>query len=129
MGQQGVQHSQVGVAQGGGGQRQVEQVAGDDVEEDAQVVGVEVLVRGRGGEEEVEQLEDQQLQRGFALPVQQQDDVLAEGLVARAVRGQGFDDSVREGAGGCGWGLGGRGWVVGGDHVLFVEDELGKGGG
>lgn len=53
--EQGVQHAEVGVAQGGGGGGQVEEVAGDDVEEDAEVVGVEVFVRGRVGEEEVEE--------------------------------------------------------------------------
>ncbi len=59
--EEGGQHAEVGVAQGGGGEGQVEEVADDNVEEDAQVVGVEVFV-GRGrGEEEVQQLEDEEL--------------------------------------------------------------------
>jgi len=59
--EEGVQHAEVGVAQRGGGEGQVEQVADDDVEEDAQVVGVEVFVGGGRGEEEVQQLEDEEL--------------------------------------------------------------------
>ena len=39
------------MAEGGGGNGQVEQIADDDVNEDAQVIGVEVLVCGWGGEE------------------------------------------------------------------------------
>ena len=62
MGEERVQHAQAGVAQGGGGEGQVEQVADHDVDENAQVVGVEVLVGGRGGEEEVEELEDEELE-------------------------------------------------------------------
>ena len=34
-----------------------------------QIVGVEVFVCGRGGEEEVEELEDEELQGGFAFAV------------------------------------------------------------
>ena len=45
----------------GGGGGQVEEVAEDDVEEDVQVVGVEVFVGGWGGEEEVEEFEDEEL--------------------------------------------------------------------
>lgn len=59
--EEGGQHAEVGVAQRGGGEGQVEQVADDDVEEDAQVVGVEVFVGGGRGEEEVQQLEDEEL--------------------------------------------------------------------
>jgi len=67
--EQGGQDAEVGVAQGGGGEGQVEQVADDDVEQDAQVVGVEVFVGGGRGEEEVEELEDEQLEGGLGLAV------------------------------------------------------------
>lgn len=61
-------------------------------------------------------------EEGRTFTVEEEDDVLAEGFVEVAVRGEGFDDFVREGGGG------GLGWrrVVRGDHVLFVEDELDK---
>ena len=78
--EQGVEDAQVGVAQGGGGEGEVEQVADHDVDEDAQVVGVEVFVGGLGGEEEVEEFENQELQGGFAFAVQEEDDVFAEGF-------------------------------------------------
>ena len=54
------------MAEGSGGEGQVEEVADHDVDEDAQVVGVEVFVGRRGGEEEVEELEDEELEGGFA---------------------------------------------------------------
>ena len=61
-----VEDAEVGVAEGGGGEGQVEEVADHDVDEDAEVVGVEVLVGWGGGEEEVEELEDEELEGGFA---------------------------------------------------------------
>lgn len=101
-----------------GREGKIEEIPDHDVDEDAEVVCVEVLVCERGGEEEVEELEDEELEGGFAFAVQEQDDVLAEGFVAGAVRGEGFYHFVGEGGGGDGW-LGGGG-IVGGDHVLFV---------
>lgn len=47
------------MAQGNGVGGQVEQVADNDVDENAQVVGVEIFESGRSGEEEVEEFEDQ----------------------------------------------------------------------
>lgn len=97
VGEQRVQDPEVGVAQGHELVGQVEEVADDDVEEDPQVVRVEVLVRGPRREEEVEQLEDQELQRRLRLPVQEQDDVLAERAVERPVEAEPLDHPVREG--------------------------------
>lgn len=54
------------MAEGSGGEGQIEEVADHDVDEDAQVVGVEVFVGRGGGEEEVEELEDEELEGGFA---------------------------------------------------------------
>ena len=51
------------------GRWEVEQVPEDDVEKDVQVICVEVFICGRGGEEEVEELEDQELEGGFAFAV------------------------------------------------------------
>ena len=47
-----------------------------------QVVGVEVLVCWRAGEEEVKELQDEKLERGLAFAIEEQDDVLAKGLVS-----------------------------------------------
>ena len=66
MGEEGVQYAEIGVAEGSGGEGQIEEVADHDVDEDAQVVGVEVFVGRGGGEEEVEELEDEELEGGFA---------------------------------------------------------------
>ena len=96
VGEQRVQDPEVGVAQGHELVGQVEEVADDDVEEDPQVVRVEVLVRGPRREEEVEQLEDQELQRRLRLPVQEQDDVLAERPVEGPVEAEALDHPVRE---------------------------------
>lgn len=97
VGEQRVQDPEVGVAQGHELVGQVEEVADDDVEEDPQVVRVEVLVRGPRREEEVEQLENQELQRRLRLPVQEQDNVLAERAVERPVEAEPLDHPVREG--------------------------------
>ena len=53
----------------GSGGWQIEEVTEDDVEEDMEIVGVEVFVCGRGGEEEVEEFEDEELEGGFAFTV------------------------------------------------------------
>lgn len=89
-----------------------------------EVIGVEVFVRRWGGEEEVEEFEDEELEGGLAFAVEEEDDVFAKGFVGGAVGGEGFDDFVGE----LGWGGGGLGGVrgVGGDHVLFVQNELGE---
>ena len=68
--EQRVENAEVGVAEGDGGRGQVEKVAQDDVEEDVEIVGIEVFVGGRGGEEEVEEFEDEELERGFAFAVE-----------------------------------------------------------
>ena len=83
--EQRVEDAQVGVAQSGGGEGQVEQVADHDVHQDAEVVGVEVFVGGLGGEEEVEEFENQELERGLAFAVEEEDDVFAKGLEDGAV--------------------------------------------
>jgi hypothetical protein len=95
---------------------QVQQIAQDDVEQDVEVVGVEVLGGGGSVEDEVEQLEDVELLDGLAFAVEQEDEVFAKGLAAQGVGGQDLEDAV-------GHGGGGREGFVGGDHVLFVEDE------
>ena len=87
-----------------------------------QVVGVEVFVRSGAGEEEVEQFQNQKLKRGLAFTVQEQDYVLPERLVPRAMRTQHVDDFIRDLGGGRPWLV--RGGVMGADHVLFIEDEL-----
>lgn len=43
------------------GEREVEQIADHDIDEDAEVVGVEVFVGAGGGEEEVEEFKDEEL--------------------------------------------------------------------
>ena len=117
-----VEDAQVGVAEGGGGEGQVEEVADHDVDEDAEVVGVEVFVGCGCGEDEVEELEDKELEGGFAckcvkcqvwdgwrerwgegqtFAVQEEDDVFAEGFAGGAVKGEDLDHLVCE--------LGGRG--------------------
>lgn len=62
MRQQRVKHSKIGVAESGGGRWKVEKVTNHDIDKDAEVVGVEVFVGGRGGEEQVEEFEDQELE-------------------------------------------------------------------
>ncbi|EHL02482.1 hypothetical protein M7I_1563 [Glarea lozoyensis 74030] len=64
-----VHYSQVGVAEGDEFVGEVEEVADYYVEEDAEVIGVEVFVGDAGGEEEVEQLEDEELEARFGFPV------------------------------------------------------------
>lgn len=46
-----VEDAQVGVAQGSGLIREVEEVADHDVDKDAEVVGIEVFISCGGGEE------------------------------------------------------------------------------
>lgn len=61
MFEEGVENAQVGVAQGSGLVGEVEEVAYHDVDKDAEVVGIEVFIGCRGGEEQVEQFQDQEL--------------------------------------------------------------------
>jgi len=59
-----------------------------------QVVGVEVLVGGRGGEEEVEEFEDEELGAEGGFAVEEENEVFAEGAVGGAVGGEEFEDAV-----------------------------------
>ena len=61
VGEERVEDTEVSVAEGGGGYGEVEEVADHDIDEDAEVVGVEVFVGGGCGEEEVEDFEDEEL--------------------------------------------------------------------
>ena len=54
------------MAQRRGREGQVKEITDDDVDENAEVVGVKVFAGLGGGEEEVEDFEDQKLQRRFA---------------------------------------------------------------
>lgn len=47
-----------------------------------EVISVEVLVRRRCSEEQIEKFENEQLEGGFALSVQEEDDILAEGFIS-----------------------------------------------
>jgi hypothetical protein len=76
---------------------EVEKVADDDVYENVQVVCVEILIGGRGGEQEIEKLEDQELGTQGRLAIQEQYEVLAKGTIGRAVVGENFDDAVGQG--------------------------------
>lgn len=66
MGEKRVEDAEIGVTEGGGGVREIEQIADHDVDEDAQVIGIEVFICEWGGEEEVEELEDEELEGCFA---------------------------------------------------------------
>lgn len=59
-----------------------------------EVVSVEVLVGRRCGEEQIEKLENEQLKRGFALSVQEEDNILAEGFISGPLIGKNFHDFV-----------------------------------
>ena len=52
--------------EGRGGKGEIEEIADHDIDEDTEIVGVKVFVCWRGGEEEVEEFEDQQLESRFA---------------------------------------------------------------
>lgn len=64
-----VQYPEVSVPQRRSGERQIEEIADHDVDQNAKVVGVEILVGGRGREEEVQKFKDQELEGGFACGV------------------------------------------------------------
>ena len=58
------------------------------------VVSVEVLVRGRRSEEQIKKFENEQLEGSFALSVQEEDDILAEGFVSGPLIGKDLHDFV-----------------------------------
>jgi len=89
-----VEDAEVRVAERVGGEREIKEVADHDVDEDAQVIGVEVFVCARRGEEEVQEFEDEELQGGFTFSVEHENDVLTKGLVRRAMQGEDLDDFV-----------------------------------
>ena len=87
-----------------------------------EVVSIEVLVRRRCGEEEVEEFENEQLEGSFALSVQEENDILAEGFVSGPLSGEDLHDFVCQRRT---WGGGLiRAWVVSRAHVLLVQYEL-----
>lgn len=92
--EEGVEDTEIGMAQRVGGEREVEEVADHDIDEDAQVVGVEVFICAWGCEEEVEEFEDKELQGCFAFSVEHEDDVLPKGLVRRAMQRKNLDDFI-----------------------------------
>lgn len=89
-----------------------------------QVVGVEVLVRRRCGEEEIEKFENKQLEGSFALSVKKEDDILAECFVSGPLSGKDLHDSIRQRCtqgSSLIWA-----WVVSRAHVLLVQYELNR---
>lgn len=87
-----------------------------------EVVSVEVLVRRRRGEEEIEEFENEQLEGSFALSVQEEDDIFTESFVSGPLSGEGLHDFVYQRRA-QGVGLI-RARVVSRAHVLFVQYEL-----
>ena len=65
MGKQRIEYTKVDVTQRGGVVGQIEEVPDHDVDKDAEIVGVEVFVSRRCGEQEVEYFEDEELKGGF----------------------------------------------------------------
>lgn len=70
MREQGVEDPKVGVTQCGRFFREIEEVADHDVNENAQVVGIEVFVGRASGEKEIQKLENEELKRCFACETQ-----------------------------------------------------------
>lgn len=70
MREQGVKNSKVGVSQRSRFLGEIEEVADHDVDENAQVVGIEVLIGGASGEKEIQQFEDEELKRRLAWEAQ-----------------------------------------------------------
>lgn len=87
-----------------------------------QIVGVEILVRWRAGEEQVEQFENQELERRLAFTVQKKDDVLAKALVCGTICSENLDDPVCRRRAGRLPLIGHR--AVCRHHVLLVQDQL-----
>ena len=89
-----------------------------------EVVGVKILIRRGGGEEEIEKLENKQLKGSFALSIQKENDILAECFVSGALSRKDLHDFVRQRrtrGGGLIWA-----WVVSRAHVLLVQDQLNR---
>lgn len=115
---------------------QVVELADEDVDEDAEVISVEVLVGPEVGEEQVEDLEDEQrdtepfcrLVRGS---VEDEDQILAERLALVEPLLHDLEDDIGVGVG-CMSMMLLRGAVAGrigrsrqaGDHVLLVQADL-----
>ena len=98
--QDGVENSEIGVAQGTSSRgvvRQVDEVPEDDVDEDVEVVGVEVLGRRDVPKEEVQDFEDKQLQGRLRLAIQEQDQVASKRLVSHSMCRESFHESVCHG--------------------------------
>lgn len=55
---QRVKNAEVGVAEGGGIRREVEEITDHNIHKDVEIVGIEVFVGRVGCEEEIEQLKD-----------------------------------------------------------------------
>ena len=87
-----------------------------------QIVGVEILVRWRAGEEQVKQFENEELERRLAFTVQKKDDVLAKALVCGPICGENLDDPVCRRRAGRLRLIGHR--AVRRHHVLLVQDQL-----
>ena len=83
------------MAKGCGAERQVKEVADHDVEEDTEVIGIEIFVCGWSGEEKVEEFENQELKRGFALAVEEEYDVLTKGFESVPVEREGVYYLIR----------------------------------
>ena len=66
MGEQGVKDSKVGMTECGRFFREIQEVTDDDVNENAQVVGIEVLIGRASGEKEIQEFENEELKRCFA---------------------------------------------------------------
>ena len=93
--QKRIEDAEVGMAEGGRAEGQVEEVADHDIDENTEVVCVKVFVCGWGGKEEVQELKDQELKRSLTLTVEKEDYVLAECLEGVAMRGESVYHLVR----------------------------------
>jgi hypothetical protein len=76
--------------------REIDEIPEDDVNQDMEVVGVKILGSRSVAKNEIQEFEDQQLEGGFRFPVQEEDEVAAEGLVGHAVSRYSLDNSVRD---------------------------------
>lgn len=88
------------------------------------VISVEIFVRSRCGEEEIEKFENEQLEGSLAFSVQEEDNVLAESFIGGPLRGKNLHDFVSQRRTWASVLIGAR--VVSGAHVLFVQNELSR---